>query len=112
MSSSGFSRTHDDRMVYPANHPMLPWAHGWTQCDNRGASYQVWLDDADRERSKADLENLELEASKLRTRAQCEAAMQELGISAYGTCKEMRTRYVTTAYADLWPLRQVMRTNF
>jgi hypothetical protein len=101
------TKTHDGRTVYPAGTPLPDWASGWVQCNNQGGAYSTWLDEADRERSKADRERIEREANALRTRAQCEAAMKWLGLVPGGTCREMRLRYQITLYADLWPLRQV-----
>jgi len=102
------TKTYDGRLVYPADAPLPAWAHGWTQCDNRQrGAYSTWLHEADRERSRADYVRIEQEAKKLRTRAQCEAALRELGILPGGKCRDMRTTYQVVKYADLWPLRQV-----
>ena len=70
----------------------------------------MWLEPSDCALSKADLQRLELESSKLRTRTQCETALTELGLepcSFGGSVKDMRNQYVITSYQDLWPLRQV-----
>lgn len=103
------TKTHDQRTVYAPGTELPAWAHGWTQCDNKGASYSVWLDAADRERSKMDREQIEAEAKLLRTRVQCEAALTELGIQPGGSCASMRSTYMVVKYADLWPLRQVQK---
>jgi hypothetical protein len=103
------TKTHDQRTVYAAETELPAWARGWTQCDNTGASYSTYLAEADREHSKADLLQIEAEAKALRTRAQCEAALAELGVRAGGTCASMRNMYVIVKYADLWPLRQVSK---
>jgi hypothetical protein len=66
--------------------------------------------DEDRARSGHDLERLHKEAAALRTKAQAEAALRELGLMECqigGTLKGMRLTYVITSYRDLWPLRQV-----
>ena len=104
---SAHTTTHDGRLVYPAGTELPGWARGWTQCDNRGGGYAVWLADDDQPRSRADLQAIEKQAAQLRTRAQCEAALRELGLLPHGSCRDMRVSYVNRAYADLWPLRQV-----
>lgn len=107
-----FSTTHDGQMVYPASHELPEWAHGWTLCDNKGGGYAVWLSNEDCDRAAADLVRLEQHSKTLRTRVQCEAALEKLGLlpcQIGGSCKSMRTMYVITAYRDLWPLRQASK---
>ena len=107
--TNGFTTTHDGQMVYPAGHELPTWAHGWTQCDNRGGGYSTWIDPTDRKRSARDSAEIEAAAKKLRTRAQCEAALKDLGLQPGGSCKDMRLAYTVHTYKDLWPLRQVAR---
>lgn len=103
------TRTHDGRLVFPSGAELPFDASGWTNCDNRGGGYSVWLDADDVARSKADLTTIEKRAKSLRTRAGLEAALRELYIEPYGTVETMRNTYIITAYEDLWPLRQVAR---
>ena len=103
------TKTHDGQTVYPAGYPLPAWAHGWVQCDNRGAGYATWLDAADQAQSRADSARIAAESKKLRTRAQCEAALIELGIQPGGSCASMRLMYEIVSYRDLWPLRQVAK---
>ena len=103
-------RTHDGRPVHPAGSALPEGASGWTQCDNRGGGYAVWLETADQPRSRADMERLVKQASALRTRTACEAALRELGLEDCqigGTCRAMRDLFVIVSIQKLWPLRQV-----
>lgn len=103
----GFSRTHDGQLVYPVGHELPSWATGWVQCDNNGAGYATWLEPEDQIKSRADNARIEAEAAKLRTRAQCVAALAELGLNPSERCSDMRTSYIVHSMRDLWPLRQV-----
>lgn len=82
-------------------------ARGWTQCDNRGGGYSVWISPENIGAALADLLLVEKEAKTLRTRAACESALRVLGVEPGGTCEAMRLMYQITKIADLWPLRQV-----
>lgn len=107
---SGITYTHDRRPVYPAGAELPDGAHGWTQCDNNGGGYSTWLAPEDCAQAAIDYKAVEAQAAKLRTRVQCEAALREIYVEPCGTCASMRLTYQITVYADMWPLRQVVKS--
>jgi hypothetical protein len=107
LATGSITFTHDRRPVYAAGSALPEHASGWTQCDNRGGGYAVWLADEDIAASKADYAAIQAEAKTLRTHKACEAALRSLSLESRGSCADMRLTFQITKYADLWPLRQV-----
>lgn len=108
MNTTQIKYTHDRRPVYPAGSALPQGASGWTQC-KLGAGYAIWLLDADRARSKADLERFTAEARKLRTRAAAVTALEAIGVTAYPEerLSDLRLSLVNHMYAMAWPLIEV-----
>ena len=100
--------THDQRPVYPPGSPLPQGASGFTQC-KLGAAYAVWLLEADRERSKADLAQIVVKVRAIRTKAAAVAALSELGRTAFANerLKDLKLSLTNHMYAKAWPLIEV-----